>query len=48
LPERVFPGWENFGGFTAHMHFIREHHKRVERVAIVTDSWVANIGESLG
>jgi len=48
IHTRGFPGWENFGGFTAHMHFIREHHKTVERVAIVTDSWVANIGESLG
>ncbi len=43
-----FPGWENFGGFTAHMHFVREHHKKVERVAIVTDSQFAGMAESLG
>ena len=43
-----FPGWENFGGFTAHMHFVREHHKQVERVAIVTDSHFAGMAESLG
>lgn len=46
--SRGFPGWENFGGFTAHMHFVREHHKEVERVAIVTDSPIAGIAEALG
>ena len=46
--SRGFPGWENFGGFTAHMHFVREHHKKVERVAVVTDSQVAGLAESLG
>ena len=45
---RGFPGWEDFGGFTAHMHFFREHHKKVERVAVVTDSPVAGVAESLG
>ena len=44
----VFPGWENFGGFTAHMHFVAEHHKLVERVAVVTDSHLAEVAESLG
>jgi len=43
-----FPGWENFGGFTAHMHFVRDHHRLVERVAVVTDSPFAVIAESLG
>ena len=41
-----FPGWENFAGFTAHMHFVQDHHKRVERVAIVTDSPIAGMAEA--
>ncbi len=48
IHSKGFPGWENFGGFTAHMHFVREHHKKVERVAIVTDSQFASMAESLG
>jgi hypothetical protein len=48
VQTKAFPGWENFGGFTAHMHFVRGHHKKVERVAIVTDSKVAGVAESLG
>ncbi len=43
-----FPGWENFGAFTAHMHFVREHEKKVRRVAVVTDSYFGGIAESLG
>ena len=30
------------------MHFVREHHKKVERVAVVTDSPFAAVAESLG
>jgi hypothetical protein len=46
--SKGFPGWENFGGFAAHMDFVREHHRKVERVAIVTDSHVADIAQALG
>lgn len=46
--SKAFPGWENFGGFTAHMHFVREHHKQVERIAVVTDSPLAGMAELLG
>lgn len=46
--SKEFPGWEDFGSFTAHMHFAREHHKKVERIAIVTDSHFAVIAEMLG
>jgi hypothetical protein len=33
-----FPGWESFGAFTHHMKFIKDHHKKIKRVAAVTDS----------
>lgn len=48
IHAKGFPGWENFGSFTAHMHFVREHQKKVRRVAVVTDSYFAGIVESLG
>ena len=48
IQSKDFPGWENFGGFTAHMHFVREHHKLIKRVAVVTDSRLANVAELLG
>lgn len=37
-----------FGRFAAHMHSVRDHHKEVERIAIVTDSPLAGMAEWLG
>ena len=30
-----FPGWEDVSGFTSHMHFVREHRNKVERIAVI-------------
>ncbi len=48
IHAKGFPGWKNFGGFLAHMHFVRDHHRKVERVAIVTDSPVASTAQAIG
>jgi len=48
IHAKEFPGWESFGGFSAHMKFVKDHHKQVERIAIVTDSPLANVAETLG
>jgi hypothetical protein len=31
-----FPGWEDFDALISHLTFIRDHHERVRRVAIVS------------
>jgi hypothetical protein len=33
-----FPGWEDFGGFVHHIKFVKEHHRRIRRIALVSDS----------
>jgi len=33
-----FPGWENFEAFVAHLKFVSEHHRQIEKIAVVTDS----------
>lgn len=33
-----FPGWENFAAMLAHFKFIRNHHRKIKKVAAVTDS----------
>lgn len=33
-----FPGWDDFAAFTAHFRFVREHHRKIRRVALVTNS----------
>lgn len=33
-----FPGWDSFGALVEHLKFVRHHHRRIDRVAAVTDS----------
>ena len=42
-----FPGWENFSAAIAHFKFIRDHQKHIKKVALVTDSAMANVAEYL-
>jgi hypothetical protein len=37
-----FPGWKNFGSMMKHIKFVGEHHKKIDRVAIVADGVAAN------
>ena len=32
-----FPGWHDFAGLVSHLRFVKDHHRKVERVAAVTD-----------
>jgi hypothetical protein len=43
----VFPGWESFGAMLTHFRLIRDHHKYVSKVAVVTDSVIVKLLESL-
>jgi len=43
----AFPGWESLGAMAAHFRFVRDHHKRVRKVAIVTDAALGNVAEKL-
>ena len=38
IVAKAFPGWADFRAFVAHMRFIREHHKAIRKVALVSDS----------
>lgn len=33
-----FPGWKDLAGFAAHFRFVRDHHRRISRIAFVSDS----------
>ena len=35
---RSFPGWRNFGSFLSHLNFVVGHHRKIERVAVLTHS----------
>ena len=38
-----FPGWESFNALLSHLSFVKEHHKYVTKVALVTDSLMGNL-----
>ncbi len=43
----AFPGWESFGAMATHFRFVRDHQKRVKRIAVVTDSAMGDVAERL-
>lgn len=43
IRTRAFPGWENVAGLLGHFRFVRDHHKAIEKVALVTDASVPSL-----
>ena len=39
----AFPGWDSFAAFLSHLNFVRDHHRKIKRVAAVTDSELLNV-----
>jgi len=37
-----FPGWENFAALLTHLRFVKNHHKKIKRIAAVTDSAIVS------
>lgn len=42
-----FPGWESFAGLSSHLKFVREHHRKITRIALSTDSAIGNFAEAV-
>ena len=42
-----FPGWKDFAALVAHLKFVKEHHRQIEKVAVVMDGGVAAIMPSI-
>jgi hypothetical protein len=42
-----FPGWESLRGMMSHFRFVRDHHREVKRIALVTDSRLASLTPQL-
>jgi len=47
IEAKAFPGWDSFAALAAHLRFFRDHQRRIERIALVTDSPVAHVVELL-
>ena len=48
IQARKFPGWEDLGSLISHIEFIRDHHRKVQKVALVADGAVAGILPAIG
>ena len=40
---KEFPGWENIDGAISHFKFIRDHQRKIAKVAVVSDSDVLTL-----
>ncbi|MFI5247895.1 MAG: STAS/SEC14 domain-containing protein [Nitrospirales bacterium] len=43
----TFPGWESLGAIVAHIRFVRDHHKHIKKIGLVTNSAMGNVAEHL-
>ncbi len=47
IHSKDFPGWDSFAALCSHLRFVKDHHSKVKKVAIVTDSIFGDLGEKL-
>ena len=45
IHAKSFPGWDSIAALTAHLRFAKDHHRKLSRVALATDSIVAHLAE---
>jgi len=38
LDAESFSGWKDFAGLVAHLKFVKNHHQKIQKVAVVSDS----------
>lgn len=38
IDAKSFPGWKDLAALVAHLKFAKEHHRKIEKVAVVSDS----------
>ena len=47
ISAQFFPGWESFSGLASHLSFVKDHHEKIKRVALVTNSPLGSLAENL-
>ena len=48
IHTKDFPGWESFGAMLKHFKFVKDHQRKIARVALVTDSKIGDLVELIG
>lgn len=47
IHTKSFPGWDSFAALVSHLRFVKEHHKKISRVALSTDSKIGGFAEAV-
>jgi len=47
IHTETFPFWDSFAAFVSHIKFVKDHHRKIRRVALATDSRIGSLVESL-
>ena len=47
LDAESFPGWKDFAGLVAHLKFVKNHHQKIQKVAVVSDSGLLSFAPKL-
>lgn len=42
-----FPGWQDLQAAIQHLRFVHDHHRKIKKIAIVTDSHVGDLAEEI-
>ena len=48
IKSKKFPGWQGIGAMASHMKFVRDHHRDIGRIALVTDSPLGSFADKMG
>jgi len=47
IDAKSFPGWKDFAALVAHLKFVKDHHRKIERIAAVSDSSFLSIAPKI-
>lgn len=47
IEPEAFPGWNDFGAMVSHFKFVHDHHRKIRKIAVVTDSEAGDIAEKI-
>lgn len=47
VDAKSFPGWKDFSALVAHLRFVKDHHRKIEKIAAVSDSGFLTIAPKI-
>jgi hypothetical protein len=47
IEAESFPGWKDFASLIAHLRFVKDHHRKIEKIAAVSDNGFLTIAPKI-